>query len=322
LGRNADEIEQSGRNIVKYYAGSPKFIVRWPLHFNDQMNERMMSDFFTPWVQRRAALTSPAGLSPQPTTEGDGNSRVQTTDSGIRFGIWPGKPGRPAPTLIFFGGAIEEMLNDDYQRQCGNILADKGYITVLIDGPCEGREIRPGEPGGLEGWRYRLEHGDDFVPEVNARASELLDYLIARGYTDPDRIAACGISRGGFLAMHFAASEPRVRCAAVYCPVINLGTLQLWFKGAEQDPLVRSLDLMESADKLVGKPLWIVVGDQDRPVDTDYVIAFARKISRLSGQNARVELHVIAEPGGHTTPAGSDEKSAAWISQQFEKDSS
>ena len=244
---------------------------------------------------------------------------IQATDSGIRFGIWPGKPKVPAPTLLFFGGAIEEMLRDDYQRQCGNILAEKGYICILIDGPCEGKELRPGEQGGLSGWRNRLENGENFIPEANSRASELLDYLIAQGYTDPENIVACGISRGGFLAMHFTISEPRVKCTAVYCPVINLGTLQIWFKGAEQHPAIRSVDLMEHADKLVGRPLWIVLGDQDRPIDTDYVIGFARKISRLSGQNSQIEMHVIAEPNGHTIPAGSDKMSASWILKQVEK---
>jgi dienelactone hydrolase len=238
------------------------------------------------------------------------------TEAGNRFGIWPEKPGSPAPTLLFFGGSVEEMLADEYQRQCGNLLADKGYICVLVDAPCEGKEKRTDEPGGLDGWRYRLEHNNNFVPGVKARATDVLNYLVAQGYTDPERIAACGISRGGFLAMHFAASDPRVKCTAVFAPVVNLGTLPS-FKGAEKHPAVRAVDLMEVADKLVGKPLWIVVGDQDRPIDTDYVIAFARKISRLSGQNSCIELHVMPEPGGHNTPAGSDRQSALWIAKKF-----
>jgi len=144
----------------------------------------------------------------------------------------------------------------------------------------------------------------------------VLNYLVAQGYTDPERIAACGISRGGFLAMHFTASDPRVKCKAVFAPVVNLGTLPS-FKGAEKHPAVRAVDLMEVADKMVGKPLWIVVVDQDRSIDTDYVIAFARKIARLSSQNSRIELHVMPEPGGHNTPAGSDRQSAVWIAKQF-----
>jgi dienelactone hydrolase len=255
--------------------------------------------------------------SDQPSERVDDQELIRTIDGEIRFGIWPGKPKNPSPTLLFFGGEIEEMLRDDYQRQCGNILAKKGYICVFLDGPSEGKELRPGEQGGLSGWRNRLENGEDLISEVNGRAGSVLDYLVAEGYTDPRYIAACGISRGGFLAMHFAKSEPRVKCTAVYCPVVNLGTLKLWFEGAENHPAIRSVNLMEHADKLAGKPLWIVLGDQDRPIDTDYVVEFARKISRLSGSNSKIELHVIAEPGGHTTPAGSDEMSAAWILKQF-----
>jgi dienelactone hydrolase len=256
--------------------------------------------------------------APAKSIEEKGPAQILTTEAGNRFGIWPEKPASPSPTLLFFGGSVEEMLADEYQRQCGNLLAEKGYICVLVDAPCEGKDKRPDEPGGLDGWRYRLEQGENFVPEVNARATDVLNDLVARGYTDPEKIAACGISRGGFLAMHFAASDSRVKCTAVFAPVVNLGTLP-FFKGAEKHPAVRSVDLMEGADKLVGKPLWIVLGDQDRPIDTDYVIAFARKVSRLSRQNSRIELHVMPEPGGHTTPAGSDLQSAVWIAKQFDQ---
>jgi dienelactone hydrolase len=277
----------------------------------------------------RLALATILGLSviyfslstvtaPAESSKGDKTVQILTTKAGHRFGIWPEKPTGPAPTLVFFGGSVEDMLADAYQRQCGNLLAEKGYVCVLLDAPCEGEEKRPDEPGGLDGWRYRLEHDDDIVPGVNARATEVLDHLIDRGYTDPEKIAACGISRGGFLAMHFAASDPRVKCTAVYAPAVNLGTLP-YFKGAEKHPAVRSVDLMAVADKLARKPLWIVVGDQDRSIDTDYVIAFARKVSRLSGQNSRIELHVMPEPGGHNTPAGSDRQSAVWIAKQFDQ---
>lgn len=71
---------------------------------------------------------------------GKDSPQILITETGNRFGIWPEKPASPAPTLLFFGGSVEEMLADEYQRQCGNLLADKGYICVLVDAPVRARK--------------------------------------------------------------------------------------------------------------------------------------------------------------------------------------
>jgi hypothetical protein len=47
-------IETSGKSIVKYFADKPNFIVRWPVHFRGELNDHILKDYFTPFVQRRA----------------------------------------------------------------------------------------------------------------------------------------------------------------------------------------------------------------------------------------------------------------------------
>ena len=60
---------------------------------------------------------------------------------------------------------------------------------------------------GLSGWRHLAGKKRDFVAESNGRLTRVLDHLIKSGIADPKRIAACGTSRGGFLAIHFAVHD-------------------------------------------------------------------------------------------------------------------
>lgn len=241
------------------------------------------------------------------------------TTTGVRFGLWDNKSRAPALTLFVLANSIEGTLGDPYFRQSGNLLAEQGYLCVTIDIPGHGLQHRPDEPEGLAGWRHRTDQGEDLVAETNRRLSEVLDHLIATGRTDPDRIAACGTSRGGFLALQFTAHDSRVKCVAAFAPVTDLLALRE-FKGAESNALVKALSVINRADQLADRPVWIIIGDRDERVGTDHAIALARQItaSALSkGLDPAVELHVLPEPKGHTTPQGAPEIAAVWIARQL-----
>ena len=245
--------------------------------------------------------------------------RILETKTGVRFGLW-GKPlSRPAPTLIILASTVEATLEDAYFRQAGTVLAEQGYLCVSIDLPAHGPQQKSGEPTGLDGWRYRVDHGEDFVGENNRRLAQVLDHLIAAGYTDAARIAICGTSRGGFLALHFAAFDPRVVGVAAFAPVTDLRVLRE-FQGSGINPLLSALGLTEQAAQLAGRAVWVSIGDRDTRVGTDEAIALVRRVSaaaQAQGLNARAELHVLPEPRGHTTPTGAPEQAAQWINRQL-----
>jgi dienelactone hydrolase len=241
------------------------------------------------------------------------------TPDGIAYGTWGTTASRPAPTLIVLAGDIDGTLGNAYFRQCGNQLAEDGWLCVSIDLPCHGRESRNGEPSGLSGWSHRANRQENFVADNNARLASVLDHVIKTGQTDPQRIAACGTSRGGFLAIHFAAYDSRVRCAAGFAPVTDLSALSE-FKAIEDKPFVAQLSLSAQADKLAGRPVWIVIGDQDERVGTDRAIEFCSRLTaatRSQQLDSQAELHVLPEPRGHTTPSGSGERAAEWVRQIF-----
>lgn len=241
------------------------------------------------------------------------------TSGGVEYGIWGKKAKTPAPILFNLGGTVQGILESPYFRQSGNQLAELGYLTVSIDIPCHGTQHGSGRGKGLSGWGERAARGDDFVAEFNARLTEVLDHLIKTGVADPEKIAICGTSRGGFLALHYAAHDPRIKCIAAFAPVTDPAALSE-FKGKHDFPMVKQLSVKNQAPELAGRPVWIVIGDQDKRVSTQAAIDLARAITAASIDkkvDSQVELRVMPEPRGHTTPKGSAEAAAKWIDRQI-----
>jgi dienelactone hydrolase len=272
-----------------------------------------MRKFAAGWA---AALVLVLAVTPGSPSADDKKFRILRTPDGVRFGLLGDKGAAPAPTLFVVASSIEDTLGphaDDYNR-VGRILARHGYLCVALDVPCHGADIRNKEPAGLDGWRARLEKGEDFVPGFVAKCSGVLDYLVKEGYTDPRRVAVAGTSRGGFIGLHFAAAEPRVRAVAAFAPVTNLLALRE-FAGMDRHPATRSLALANRAGKLAGRNIWVCIGNRDDRVNTDDVIAFTRRVVAASDARDKavpIELHVMPTVG-HRIHDTAHEEVAAWV---------
>lgn len=244
---------------------------------------------------------------------------MHETPDGVRYGVAGGSAGKSAPTLFIFAGTVALSLGqgDLYYMQAGKFLSKRGFVCVSIDLPCHGTDRQRDEPEGLSGWRHRLDHDDAFIKTLNSRLSSVLDDVINRGYSDEKRIGACGVSRGGFVACHFTASDPRVRAVAAFAPVTELGALTE-FKGAAARDNVTSLNLSNQSTSLANRALYIVIGDQDQRVSTDAAVHFAKAVAKAavdSGQPDNVILQVLPEPRGHTVPQAETtfREAAQWL---------
>ena len=84
--------------------------------------------------------------------------QIRRTPDNVRFGLIGevdnSKP--PSPTLFVFAHGIEEMQRAPVYTQVAEILAKRGWISVVVEPPCHGEDVRPGEPVQLDGWRHRL----------------------------------------------------------------------------------------------------------------------------------------------------------------------
>lgn len=248
-----------------------------------------------------------------------GDVKILTTPDGVEFGIWGRAPDQPAPTLVVLSGNIVDSFTRANFLKAGEQLEPLGYLCVSVDLPCHGKLAKPGY-SNLTGWGKRAAAGDDFVADFNERMSVVLDYLIAEGMADPDKIVMTGTSRGGFLAIRYMAFDPRVAAAVGYAPVTDLRRLRE-FAVATGTPGVDDMSLAAHVPTLVGRPVWVLIGDRDERVGTDAAIDFMGKLSAAASAAdvpSRAELVVVSEPRGHSTPRGTDLRAARWIHRVLE----
>ncbi|MFN0167397.1 MAG: prolyl oligopeptidase family serine peptidase, partial [Bryobacteraceae bacterium] len=197
-------------------------------------------------------------LTPGANLAADPRLQILKTPDGIRFGLIGAKPAAPSPTVFFLGGGVEDSLSEPQYIEAQNEFGP-GVLHVTIDLPGHGAERREGQPASLRGWRYRLDQGENLVAGVVRRATAVLDHLVRERYTDPAKVGAFGTSRGGFMAFHFAAAEPRIRHIAAFAPVTDLLALGEFF-GMPNDHRARAIAATSLAGRLADRGIWIIIG--------------------------------------------------------------
>ena len=241
------------------------------------------------------------------------------TEHGVRLGILdPAEdPKRPTPVVFNFATSLEQSLDKGFNETALQLVA-QGWRAISLDLPAHGRDMSPDEPlDRLMVWRQRIQAGQPFIDPFVARMRSVVDDLIAARIADPDRIAAVGISRGGFLALHAAARIPQLKAVMAFFPVTDLLALEQ-FKGTETDPQMTNLNLTRQAAALRSTPIWITIGTQDPVVSTTACLQFALSVYGQPGPPAKLELHVVpSEP--HTAPLESYRDAATWAVKQFQR---
>ena len=237
-----------------------------------------------------------------------------TSDGTAYYMLSPLAKG-PAPTLFLFAsGANSTLAMQDYGR-VGSLLHAQGWNVISLDVPCHGADVKKGEQAdSLGSWAARVAHGENIAAEFSARVNKVLDHLVKAGVADPDRIAAAGISRGGFMAFQAAAANPRIRAVAGFAPVTYLPALSE-FSGLKGNALAEQLSLENVAEKLAGGAAWIMIGDHDGRVSTERATAFAKALKQAAEKKklpARVDLHVVPVPGHTSLPEWHDQ-AAVWL---------
>lgn len=227
------------------------------------------------------------------------------------------REGPPQPLLFIFMGSIDTAMAEPLYTEVGQILAAEGVLSVVLDAPAHGGDAVPGEPSELSGWAHRVAEGKPFLAPFLERASAALDHFVATGMADPTRVAACGTSRGGFLAFQFAAHDPRIRCVGGIAPVTDLAALRE-FSGWNPPPPTAELALATLAPRLAGRPVWICIGNDDARVSTPRAIAFAEAVVAANRalptppDPIPVDLLVQSTPG-HRSSAADHRRLSVWL---------
>jgi alpha-beta hydrolase superfamily lysophospholipase len=115
-----------------------------------------------------------------------------------------GAGGRPRPTLVMIGGG--ETFAEDNWFYIGPEAGKRGYNFLTVDLPGQG--LLP-----LEKHFFRADM------EVPLKA--VLDYAYRRPEIDPTRLAAFGISNGGYFVPRAAVSDKRLKACVVSAAVVD-----------------------------------------------------------------------------------------------------
>ncbi len=111
---------------------------------------------------------------------------------------------KPTKTLMMFGGG--ETFAEDLVFYVGPQAFDRGYNFITVDLPGQG--LLP-----LEGRVFRA--------DANAPIKAVVDYVLAKPETDPERLAAYGMSGGGGFVPIAAENDPRIKAIAMNSAVVD-----------------------------------------------------------------------------------------------------
>ena len=247
--------------------------------------------------------------------------RIMETKRGTHYAIGAEKPARPAPTLFIIAGPMTAVAADKarFFIATGDALAKQGWIFVVLDPACEGFALRPGEPSSLAGWAARVKKGAEFFPAYVEGCRDVLDHLVAEGFTDSQRVVVQGVSRGGFCALQFAAAEPRIQAVIGIAPVTNPLALSEFAGVTAEQAAAISLD--RHLEILAGRAVWMSIGNTDDRVSTDDCIGFARRLvattRRLQPELKIIPVHLhVAASLGHSAPDGAYSAAAEFLLKQ------
>jgi esterase FrsA len=226
----------------------------------------------------------------------------------------------PLPTLFYFAlSGYDSLLLDPYNQPVV-ALADQAIRVVSLTIPGHGNGFD--NLRAMDFWADQLKSNHDLISPFIAQCVEALDYLIAEGYTNPDHVGAAGLSRGGFIAAHFAAQDERVKTVLGFSPLTQLEEHSA-FKTEEAHPIIQRLSLTNLTERLADKTVRAYIGNRDTSVGTAACFHWIHNLTEAAylhkHRSPPIELIIYPSIGhkGHGTPPHIFQAGAQWIAQNL-----
>ncbi len=242
-------------------------------------------------------------------------------ESGAMYAYFLLSPvgGARQPVLITFGGL--DSFKDEMWFMTARAPLQRGIAVLMVDGPGQGGTLR----------RHGIPNRYDYEVPVG----KMIDYLLTRSDIDPERIAVCGSSLGGYYAARAASYEHRLAAAISHGAVWSVN--ELWGEPNEGHGLAGHIkwvfgvaSMQEAFDrgrdfKLEGHidkircPYLICHGGSDV-----LSVQQAMKVydyAKASGVDVTLEMISEEETGAehcqHDNPSIGQEKMADWLADRF-----
>jgi dienelactone hydrolase len=275
---------------------------------------RLLQDTLGSWPERTALNPKPAGKIERP------EFVIEKVIFGSRPGVYvtanvyvPRKAAAPFPAVLAsvgHWGAGKAF--PDYQ-QLAAYLAERGVLVLVYDLPGMGERVetwnpvtrRPFVHPGTSEYFVTTEHGlaagrmiltsGSLLPYLLWDAMRAMDYLAGRPDVDTRRMAATGVSGGGWYTEALAAIDSRVRVAIPVC-----------YGGCTADNLFRAKIGILDVDALMApRPLLLIEATGDTRESVAGKLRrreFVGEFYRAAGAGDRTKFMIADGPHGYDPP--------------------
>lgn len=222
-----------------------------------------------------------------------------------------------APTLLHFASTASLSLDAADYNVLPVAMWTLGWNVASFDIPGHGANLKPSEtyPGmwqGLVNWASRAAADENIAATASAQISLAVAWLVQNGKTSPGRIAASGISRGGFVALA-AISVPEVTALVGLNPVVDLSGLSE-FAGLLNNWVVRQSSIGNTFSK--GKACYIESSNTDTRVDCARTLHNVANVLERNMTGSLIELK-LSSASGHVVPVGAENRAASWLTSKI-----
>ncbi|MBS3905320.1 MAG: alpha/beta hydrolase [Simkania sp.] len=225
----------------------------------------------------------------------------------------------PLPALFYLAISGHDSLVLDPFNQPVAFLEKNYQLRVFsLTLPAHEPPIEPQH--ALKEWAERFAHHEDilspFVDTICRAATMLVQKNIA------STLGICGLSRGGFLAIHAAAKSPLFSTVLGFAPLTRLSLAKEFFP-ITPHPLVDRLDLAHCYEHLIDKTIRLYIGNRDERVSTASCFAFVQGLAETAYQkkirSPQIELIISPSIGylGHGTSEHIFHQGASWMAKQL-----
>lgn len=223
------------------------------------------------------------------------------------------------PSVFFFALSAHMSLFEDPFNQSVLRLTQQGIRVFSWDLPFHGPDQSPQE--AMQQWVQKFIHQPSFISDFLDLCQHHIQYLIDQGLVDSQQMAVVGLSRGGFIATHLAARDPRIQIVLGFAPLTHPQPLVELDTYPEN--LFEHLSLITLIDRLIHTRVRFYIGNHDTRVGTDACYQFIRSLTEKAiHQGIRspsVELILYPSIGykGHGTPPSIFHEGADWLKRQL-----
>lgn len=222
----------------------------------------------------------------------------------------------PLPAFFYFSLSGPDSLTLDPFNQPVQFL--QGKMIRVFSMTLPGHECDLPATGAMKVWADDYTKKQDPIDTFLNAFQEALQFTIDQKFVDPTKMAVGGLSRGGFVALHAAAREERLKFVLGFAPITKLYKVKE-FSHLQEDPAVRSLDATRLSPNLTKQHIRLHIGNHDTLVDTKSCFEFAMSIVEEANKNhiRSPQVEFLTHPSighkGHGTPPEIFRAGADWI---------